>query len=146
MTDTPCLFCAIAGGHLPAHVIHQDDMVMAFLDIQPIRPGHTLIIPRRHHVWFEDLPADTAARIMALGQDLARHMKRIYGVPRVSFAFTGIDVAHAHAHVVPMHEVTDVISRRQIAETALTIQPMPRAEPEALAATALTLRTALAGR
>ena len=132
MTDTPCLFCAIAGGHLPAHVIHQDDTVMAFLDIQPVRPGHTLIIPRRHHVWFEDLPADTAARI--------------HGVERVSFAFTGIDVAHAHAHIVPMHELTDVISRRQIVETDLTFRPMPRAEPEALAATADALRAALAGR
>ena len=55
MTD--CLFCRIAAGALPAHIVHQDDEVVAFLDLHPIRPGHTLVIPRAHHVWFEDIPA-----------------------------------------------------------------------------------------
>ena len=145
MTDTPttCLFCAIADGRLPTHLVHQDEEIMAFMDIQPIRPGHTLIIPRAHHAYFEDLPPATAARIVDLGQRLAREMKRIWQVPRGAFAFTGIDVAHTHAHVFPMVEVTDVLSKRQIAEPDITVRPMPRAEPAELAGIAARLADAV---
>jgi histidine triad (HIT) family protein len=56
-----CLFCRIAAGEIPAHRIAEDDLTLAFLDLHPIRPGHALVIPKAHHVWFEDLP-DEAAR------------------------------------------------------------------------------------
>jgi len=106
-----CIFCRIARGELPAHRVHEDDHLLAFLDLHPIRPGHTLIIPKAHHVWFEDLPEDLAARITSCAQRLARHMKRIHSVERVGLFFTGIHVPHAHAHVVPMHHVHDVSSQ-----------------------------------
>lgn len=89
---------------------------MAFLDLHPIREGHALVIPRAHHVWFEDLPVDLATRITTCAQGIARAMKRLYGVPRVSMFYTGIHVAHAHAHVVPMHHVHDVTSQAYLAE------------------------------
>ena len=101
MSDN-CLFCRIARREIPAHILHEDDRLLAFLDIQPVRPGHTLIIPKQHYPYFEDMPADLAGHILNLGQKLGRHMKRLYGVDRVGFAFTGIHVAHAHAHVIPM--------------------------------------------
>ncbi len=100
MADT-CIFCQIANAELPAHKLFEDDLVIAFLDLHPIREGHALIIPRQHCPWFEDLPEFTAARIMAVGQRLARAMKREWEVERVSFFYTGIHVPHAHAHVVP---------------------------------------------
>ncbi len=106
-----CLFCRIAAGELPAHKVYEDDHVLAFLDLHPIREGHVLVIPRAHHVWFEDLPEDLATRITTCAQRLARGMKRIYGVERVSLFYTGIHVPHAHAHVVPMHHVHDVTSQ-----------------------------------
>lgn len=114
--EESCLFCRIARGELPAHRVHEDDHVLAFLDLHPIRPGHTLIIPKAHHVWFEDLPGDLLARITACGQRIARHMKTIYPVERIGFFFTGIHVAHAHAHVVPMHHVHDVSSQAYLRE------------------------------
>ena len=67
---------------------------------------------------FELLPAPLAARIVDLGQQLARRMKDVYGVDRVAFLFTGGDVAHVHAHVVPMHQKTDITSARYIVEPA----------------------------
>jgi catechol 2,3-dioxygenase-like lactoylglutathione lyase family enzyme len=67
-----------------------------------------------HYETFDVIPPELAGRIVALGQDLARRMKAAYGVERVAFLFTGGDVPHAHAHVVPMHEKTDVTSARYV--------------------------------
>lgn len=110
MAET-CLFCRIAAGELPAHRLYEDDHIVAFLDLHPIRAGHALVIPKAHHVWFEDLPEDLATRITTCAQRLARRMKTLYKVERVAFFYTGIHVPHAHAHVVPMHHVHDVTSQ-----------------------------------
>jgi diadenosine tetraphosphate (Ap4A) HIT family hydrolase/catechol 2,3-dioxygenase-like lactoylglutathione lyase family enzyme len=110
----PCVFCRIAGRELDAVRLHDDDELTAFLDLHPVRPGHTLIIPKAHVATFDELPEALAARILTLGQTLARRMKTVYGVERVAFLFTGGDVAHAHAHVFPMHEKTEVTSARYV--------------------------------
>lgn len=139
-----CIFCDIANGETPAHTLFEDDLVLAFLDLHPIREGHALIIPKQHYPWFEDLPETTAARIMAVGQNLARAMKREWDVERVSFFYTGIHVAHAHAHVVPMFHRHDVSSARYL-EDGLDFFSLP-ASPgaEALTQTANRLRLRLA--
>ena len=115
MTET-CLFCQIASGALPAHRVFEDDHILAFLDLHPIRAGHVLVIPKTHHVWFEDLPQDLATRITSCAQRLARRMKTLYGVDRVAMFYTGIHVPHAHAHVVPMHHVHDVTSQAYLSD------------------------------
>lgn len=109
-----CPFCGIAQRQVDAVIVYEDADTMAFLDRSPIRPGHTQIMPKRHFATFEVLPSDLAARIMGLGQQIARRMKTLYGVERVAFVFTGGDVARAHAHVIPMHAKTDITSARYI--------------------------------
>ena len=94
--------------------VHEDAELIALLDIAPVRPGHTVILPKSHVETFERLPAPLAARILGLGQQLAQRMKELYKVERVAFFFTGTDVAHAHAHVVPIHARMDVTSARYI--------------------------------
>ena len=96
-----CLFCAIARGDLPSHRICETDELVAFLDIQPVRPGHALIVPRAHHDYFDDLPEKLAGDIVVMGQKLGRAMKSIYGAPRAAFAFMGFDIPHAHATFCP---------------------------------------------
>jgi histidine triad (HIT) family protein len=140
-----CLFCRIARREATAHVVHEDSRILAFLDRGPIRPGHTQIIPKEHFPYFEDVPADLLAAIAVVGQTLARAMKRIYRVPRVAFVCTGGDIAHAHAHVVPMHEATDITSRRYVVEPNVTFRALPPASDTELAQTASDLRRALAG-
>ncbi len=76
-----------------------------------------MIVPKAHHPTFEVLPAPLAARILAIGQQLALRMKELYKVERVAFFFTGTDVAHAHAHVVPIHEKMDITSARYMVTT-----------------------------
>lgn len=139
-----CIFCRIGRGEIGAHVIHEEDEILAFLDIGPIRPGHVQIIAREHYPYFEALPEPLAARIMALAQKIARVQKQVYGVPRVAFMFTGGDVAHAHAHLVPMVKGDDVTSRRYIAEETVTYRPIPMPPAAEMAANADELRAAMA--
>lgn len=140
-----CIFCRIASGEIASHVVHEDERMKAFLDIQPIRPGHVLIVPKTHHDYFDDLPAELAAGIVHLGQRLGKAMKSIYGVERVAFLFTGTDVAHVHAHVVPMHEKTDITSPVYIEQQDLSFRLAPRAGDDALRQTLAALCTELDG-
>ncbi len=131
-----CLFCRIAAGTLPAHRVHEDDRVVAFLDLHPIRPGHTLVIPKEHHVWFEDMPIDMASAVTTCAQGIARAMKRLYKVERVAVFYTGIHVPHVHAHVVPMHHPHDVTSQAYLGEgvDGFSVPPrLPEAEMTAIA-------------
>jgi len=134
MTD--CLFCKIAAGDLPAYKLYEDAHILAFLDLHPIRKGHALVIPKTHHVWFEDLPEELATRITSCAQRIARAMKRLYGVERVSMFYTGIHVPHAHAHVVPMfhvHDVTSAAYLRDGKDQFSTPPKLPQSEMEHIA-------------
>lgn len=142
MSET-CLFCRIAAGEIPAHVVHEDRDVMAFLDLHPIRPGHTLVIPKAHHVWFEDMPEALATKVTTVSQQIARGMKGLYGVERVAMFFTGIHVPHAHAHVVPMHHVHDVTSAVYLADGPEGYSVPPQLPAEEMARIARDLNQTL---
>ena len=138
-----CLFCRIGKREVGAHVVYESEQVIAFLDINPIRLGHIQIIPLEHFDYFDDLPPTLAAEIINVGQRLARALKAARQVPRVAFLFTGGDIAHAHAHVVPMVEFDDITSRRYIAEETVTYSDAPRAAENDLASCAALVRNAL---
>jgi len=127
-----CIFCRIASGEIPSYVVYEDEQLKAFLDIHPIRPGHVLIIPKAHHDYYDDLPPELASAIVHLGQRLGKEMKSLYGVERVGFLFTGTDVAHVHAHVVPMHTKTDITAPIYVEQQDLTFRLAPRADDEEL--------------
>ena len=138
-----CLFCRIGAKSIPSHVVHESDRVLGFLDIHPIRRGHVVVVSKEHYAYFDDLPADLAAEILGVARELAPILRRRYDAKRVGFMFTGTDIAHAHAHVVPMVEPTDITSRRYIAEEQLSFGPAPRMPDEELAAIAAELSAAL---
>jgi histidine triad (HIT) family protein len=143
---TQCLFCRISQHEVAAHIVYEDERLLAFLDRGPIRPGHTQIVPREHFAYFDDAPAEILAAIVTVGQKVARAMKQTLHVPRVAFLFTGGDIAHVHAHAVPIHEETDITSRRYIVEDNVTFRSLPSPSDRELARTAADLRRALAGR
>lgn len=116
---------------------------MVFVDNAPIRRGHLQIIPKEHFVYFDDLPPPLAGKIVNLGQNLAKRLKKLYNVERVGFAFTGNDVQHAHAHIVPLHDRTDITSRQYIAEEKLTFVGRPRATDKEMATIAAEIKDAL---
>ncbi len=138
------LFCRIARCEVRVHEVYRDHRMVAFLDRAPIRPGHPQIMPTDHVEYFEALPPEDAAAILHLGQRLAVIQKRLLGVPRVGFLFTGGDIPHAHAHVVPMVEKTDITSRAYVDDETVTFRPAPRADDAALSEMAERLKAALA--
>lgn len=101
-----CLFCRIAAGAIPSAEVYQDERTFAFLDINPLAPGHTLIVPKAHAAKLEALDAADAAAILATAQRLLGVLAAETGCPDATLAFNngpgaGQEVAHVHLHVVP---------------------------------------------
>jgi histidine triad (HIT) family protein len=100
----PCVFCAIAGAEVPAHVVLEDDVSLAFLDHRPLFPGHSLLVPRAHHETLADLPAALVGRLFGNAQRLARAVERAFSAEGSFVAVNNRvsqSVAHLHVHIVP---------------------------------------------
>jgi histidine triad (HIT) family protein len=99
-----CLFCRIASGDEPSHVVYESDDVVAFLDARPVFPGHTLVVPREHVVTYLDLPAELIGPFFAAGQQIAAAVTTGMGAQGTFVAMNNVvsqSVAHLHLHVVP---------------------------------------------
>jgi histidine triad (HIT) family protein len=101
---TDCMFCDIASGKLPAHVVLADDVTVGFLDARPVFKGHVLVVPRQHIVTLADLPAELIGPYFTAVQRVSAGLPRALGAQGT---FVGINnvvsqsVPHLHAHVVP---------------------------------------------
>ncbi|MGH9209379.1 MAG: HIT family protein [Acidimicrobiales bacterium] len=103
-SSATCAFCAIVSGRTPAHVVLDDDVVLAFLDSRPLFPGHTLVIPRNHHETLADLPVEAIGPYFERVQRLARVMEAGLGAAGSFVAENNRvsqSVPHLHVHVVP---------------------------------------------
>ena len=101
---TDCLFCRIAAGELAAPVVLDEPEVLAFLDHRPVFPGHTLVIPRAHHVTFTDLPAGLLGPMFAAAQRVVAAVKEAMAADGTFMAINNTvsqSVPHLHVHVVP---------------------------------------------
>jgi len=101
-----CLFCAISAGKVPAHVVYEDDRTVAFLDIHPSAPGHTLITPRTHAARIEDLSAEDATALFATLHRLTKPIREAVGAEAATVGIndgpgSGQEVPHVHIHVIP---------------------------------------------
>lgn len=97
-----CIFCKIAKKEIPSQTIFEDETSIAFLDIHPKAPGHTLLIPKEHHQWFIDMPDDLSAKLFQNAKDLGKKLKGEYGADYVRLGIVGIDVPHVHIHLIPL--------------------------------------------
>ena len=96
-----CIFCKIVRGDIPVRKTYEDELVIAFPDIKPVVPGHTLVIPKEHHPWFWEVPPPIAQAWFAAAQTLARALKEEHGADYVQMSIVGKDVPHAHIHLMP---------------------------------------------
>jgi histidine triad (HIT) family protein len=104
-----CIFCAIAAGQDEASVVYEDETVLAFMDLNPVTPGHLLVVPRKHAVGLEDIDEATSAHVWSVGHRMARALRRS------SLGCEGINaflcdgkaafqtVFHFHLHVIPRY-------------------------------------------
>ena len=99
-----CLFCAIAAGHVAAEIVLEEADVVAFLDVAPLFHGHTLVVPRDHHVTLADLPGPTLTRGFEAAQRLSLAVRDATGAQGTFVAMNNVvsqSVPHQHVHVVP---------------------------------------------
>lgn len=95
------IFTKIINGEIPCHKVYEDEYTLAFLDIHPVQPGHTLVIPKTQVEFVWDLDDDTYQKLMASVKKVARHLRETLGVPYVGVQVMGTDVPHVHIHLIP---------------------------------------------
>ncbi len=128
------VFTRIIQGELPGHFVWKDDTCVAFLSINPLQPGHTLVVPRAEVDHWIDLDDATAAHVFGVARTLARAVRQAFDPVKVGLLIAGLEVPHTHVHVVPIRGVHDL----DFANAAASVD---QAE---LAAAAARIRAALA--
>jgi histidine triad (HIT) family protein len=95
------IFTKIIKGDIPSHKIYEDDWTYAFLDIHPITEGHTLVVPKKQVEFVWDLDDEAYTHLTATAKKIALHLRETLAVPYVGEQVIGVDVPHAHIHLIP---------------------------------------------
>jgi len=104
----PSIFTRIISGEIPCHKVGEDERFIAFLDIAPLREGHTLVVPKVEVDRFFDLPADLLAAAMPFAQEVAARIQRMVPCDRIGMSVIGLEVPHAHIHLIPLDRMSDM--------------------------------------
>ncbi|MEY3072017.1 MAG: hypothetical protein RLZZ353_213 [Actinomycetota bacterium] len=104
----PSLFTRIIAGELPGRFVWRDDVVVAFLTIEPIRPGHVLVVPRAEVDHWVDLEPATWARVAEVARHVGLAVRDAMGGARVGQMIAGFEVPHVHVHVFPAEDLGDL--------------------------------------
>lgn len=107
------IFSRIVAGEIPSYKIAEDERYYAFLDINPVAPGHTLVIPKHEVDYIFDLDDDEYAGLMAFAKRVAAAIKAGMPCVKVGVTVLGLEVPHAHVHLVPLQKETDMNFFRQ---------------------------------
>lgn len=102
------LFSRIVAGEIPCHKVAEDEKHLAFLDIMPLVHGHVLVIPKREIDYLFDMEADDLAELWKFAQSVANAMGKEIPCKRIGTAVIGLEVPHAHIHLVPLQQVGDI--------------------------------------
>lgn len=103
------IFAKIAAGEIPSYKCAESDKFYAFLDINPLVKGHTLVIPRREVDYYFDLTDEEISEMMVFTKRVAAAIKKAFPCRKVGMAVLGLEVAHAHIHLVPMQDEKDML-------------------------------------
>lgn len=107
------LFSKIVAGEIPSYRCAENEEFYAFLDISPLSQGHTLVIPKREEDYFFDLTDDELSRMIVFTKRVARAIKTAFPCLKVGMAVLGLEVNHAHIHLVPMQTEGDMDFRKE---------------------------------
>lgn len=104
----PTIFTRIIDGEIPGRFVYRDERCVAFLSINPLQPGHTLVVPIEEVDHWIDLDEDLAAHLMRVAQRIARAQQQVFDPVKVGLMIAGLEVPHVHLHVVPIRGVHDL--------------------------------------
>ncbi|HMQ61204.1 MAG TPA: HIT family protein [Flavilitoribacter sp.] len=123
------IFTRIIQGEIPCHKIAESEKYFAFLDIRPVKLGHTLVIPKTEVDYLFDLEDDELGDMMIFAKKVAKAVKAVVPCKKVGVAVVGLEVAHAHIHLIPVDQVADLsfgnplsLSQEELAELAAAIR------------------------
>jgi len=102
------VFTKIIRGDLPGRFVWRDDEIVAFLTIQPLRPGHTLVVPVEEVDHWTDLEAGLCGRLMQVAQQVGQAQRKAFRPRRIGLAIAGLEVPHVHLHVTPLDTMRDL--------------------------------------
>ena len=102
------IFSRIINGEIPSYRISEDEFFLAFLDINPLREGHTLVIPKTETDRFFDLGNDYLSRILVFAKPIAKAIEKSFPCNRCGMIVVGLEVPHAHLHLIPIDRVNDM--------------------------------------
>ena len=127
------LFTKIIKREIPAHIVAEDDRYIAFLDINPLVMGHTLVVPKKEVDYIFDLDDDTLTGLQLFSKKVAGGIRKSFPCDRVGIAVIGLEVPHTHVHLVPLNSMDDLnFTRRKL-----------KPSPEELTAAAEKIRKAM---
>ena len=123
------LFTKIVRGEIPCHKVAENDYFLAFLDIMPLVKGHVLVIPKREEDYIFDLEDDELAGMIVFAKNVALKMKMVLPCRKIGVTVIGLEVPHAHIHLIPINGVADMdfskeklkLNPEELAETASLI-------------------------
>jgi histidine triad (HIT) family protein len=104
----PSIFTKIINREIPGYIVHEDDRFIAFLDINPLVVGHTLIVPKKEVDYIFDLDEDVLAGLNVFARKVAVAVKKAVPCKRIGVAVIGLEVPHTHIHLVPMNVTDDL--------------------------------------
>ena len=102
------IFTKIVRKEIPAHIVAETEQFLAFLDINPLAKGHTLVIPKQEIDYLFDLPDDLYIGLQVFAREVARAMKKVIDCELIGTAVIGLEVPHAHIHLVPINSISDL--------------------------------------
>ena len=103
------IFTRIINGEIPCYRVAEDDRYIAFLDVRPLKAGHTLVVPKKEVDYIFDLDEEMLAGMMLFAQKVARAMKEVIECNRIGVAVLGLEVPHAHIHLIPITREGDML-------------------------------------
>ncbi|MBP3432523.1 MAG: HIT family protein [Alistipes sp.] len=107
------IFSRIIAGEIPCYKVAENEKFFAFLDIAPLAKGHTLVVPKLEVDYFFDLEDDELSEMIVFAKQIAKKIKATTGCKKVATVVLGLEVAHAHIHLVPMNTENDVDFKRE---------------------------------
>lgn len=124
------IFTKIVNGEIPCYKVDENEHFLAFLDIQPIIKGHTLVIPKKEINYIFDIDDKLLADYILFAKSVAKKMDKVFDCNRIGMTVVGLEVPHAHIHLMPINSITDMdfnkpklsLSPEEMTEIAQSIQ------------------------
>lgn len=107
-----CIFCKIIEKKMPANIVYEDEKYISFLTLEPINPGHLLIVPKDHSSYVFDIEEPIYSELFVLSKKIAKALKDVTDAKRIGLAIEGFGVDHTHIHLVPVNSGNELDPNR----------------------------------